>query len=374
MLIRTADEYKALSRKLAVQVDQLQVSLKRSQDEGNEVTSYLNKEIKKLQDEKKTMQDMIEEAFKAEEAQRTRVASAHAEALAAHQAEADDRWARAMAENTRMTKELQELRVFREEKDVIDRTVAEKDERYDTMVKELQDQMDTMERKFLLEFDKQQKLALAKIEELRSNARADAMRTLDVESRELRVEVVWATGLFEPSLYFDLDQPLTCMVFPQVEVREELAKHIEFNEILRKENDKFRTASKKAKLDSELNEQRDQEYALRGVKQQKEIKELAAKNKQLERALSQVLADFEAEKRNWIATHARELEDAQLEAAGLRQLVKIKTKELKQIKRLSQMILDQRSEVEHFLLEAIDQVKVEIRAKREADYKTAKAE
>jgi hypothetical protein len=46
----------------------------------------------------------------------------------------------------------------------------------------------------------------------------------------------------------------------------------------------------------------------------------------------------------------------------------MKTKELKHIKRLSQTILDQRTEVEQFLLEAIDQVKEDIRLKREDEY------
>ena len=59
----------------------------------------------------------------------------------------------------------------------------------------------------------------------------------------------------------------------------------------------------------------------------------------------QVLADIEAEKKQWAVSHSREIEAARLETAGLRQLVKMKTRELRQIKQLSQIILDQRSEV-----------------------------
>lgn len=41
-------------------------------------------------------------------------------------------------------------------------------------------------------------------------------------------------------------------------------------------------------MEFELTQQRDEEYALRGVKQSKEIKELQIKVKTLERSLSQV--------------------------------------------------------------------------------------
>ena len=46
-------------------------------------------------------------------------------------------------------------------------------------------------------------------------------------------------------------------------------------------------------------------------------------------------------------------------------LVKLKNKELKNIRKLAQIILDQRTEVEQFFLEALEQVKSEVRRARE---------
>ena len=59
---------------------------------------------------------------------------------------------------------------------------------------------------------------------------------------------------------------------------------------------------------------------------------------------------------------------------GLKQLLKLKNRELKNIRKLAQTILDQRSEVEQYFLEALEQVKTEIRQKREDEYKLAMAE
>lgn len=57
------------------------------------------------------------------------------------------------------------------------------------------------------------------------------------------------------------------------------------------------------------------------------------------------MADHEEEKRNWDQTYGKEMNDLKLETAGLRQLVKMKAKELIKVKKLSQIILDQRTEV-----------------------------
>ena len=51
--------------------------------------------------------------------------------------------------------------------------------------------------------------------------------------------------------------------------------------------------------------------------------------------------------------------------------LRVKNKELKNLKGLSQMILDQRSDVEQFFLESLEQIKEEVRRKRIANKKTS---
>lgn len=64
------------------------------------------------------------------------------------------------------------------------------------------------------------------------------------------------------------------------------------------------------------------------------------------------------------STVTKELEEATLDAAGLRRLIHIKNKELKHMKALAATILSQRTETEQFFLEALQEVKEVIRQEK----------
>jgi len=81
--------------------------------------------------------------------------------------------------------------------------------------------------------------------------------------------------------------------------------------------------------------------------------------------------EFEIEKEKIEKDNKKELEEAILDAAGLRQLVKLKNKELQRIKNLAQTILNQRTEVEQYFLEALEQVKLEILRQKKEDHSRA---
>jgi hypothetical protein len=57
------------------------------------------------------------------------------------------------------------------------------------------------------------------------------------------------------------------------------------------------------------------------------------------------------------------------ETLGLSEQVRVREKEYRHVKGLAQMILDQRSEVETFFLEALEQIKREYRKKVEQERK-----
>lgn len=58
---------------------------------------------------------------------------------------------------------------------------------------------------------------------------------------------------------------------------------------------------------------------------------------------------------------------------GSQEQIRVKLKEHKNLKALSQMILDQRSDVEQFFLESLEQVKEEAKRKRAQDKSTNNA-
>ena len=103
--------------------------------------------------------------------------------------------------------------------------------------------------------------------------------------------------------------------------------------------------NKRLRREVQLNEQSVKEYAKQGFRQSKEIKELQTKVKSLERSLSASVRDFEKEKAGLLQTDKKRIEEAELDSAGLRQLVRLKTKELSHMKRLASVILQKRNEV-----------------------------
>jgi predicted transcriptional regulator len=75
------------------------------------------------------------------------------------------------------------------------------------------------------------------------------------------------------------------------------------------------------------------------------------------------VGDFEKEKEMVRYQHESIIKSQKQEILNTRENLKTKNNELKQVRALSQVVLDQRSEVEQFFLEALEQIKEEIRKK-----------
>lgn len=76
------------------------------------------------------------------------------------------------------------------------------------------------------------------------------------------------------------------------------------------------------------------------------------------------MREFEAEQSALVAKTNDEMEWSRTEITKLQRVVQLKTKEMNKVKKLARNILDQRTEVERFFLDALDQVKKEIIAHR----------
>eukprot|EP00002_Diphylleia_rotans_P012013 TRINITY_DN2358_c0_g1_i9.p1 TRINITY_DN2358_c0_g1~~TRINITY_DN2358_c0_g1_i9.p1 ORF type:complete len:231 (-),score=52.67 TRINITY_DN2358_c0_g1_i9:242-934(-) len=114
----------------------------------------------------------------------------------------------------------------------------------------------------------------------------------------------------------------------------------------------------------ELNEQSVKEYAKQGYRRAKEIKDLTNKVKNLERSLGQVVRELEREKESSSQQMQKLAEQSQAEINALKRLLELKAKELSGIRKLAQNVLNQRTELERFFLEALEQCKQEITLRR----------
>lgn len=102
------------------------------------------------------------------------------------------------------------------------------------------------------------------------------------------------------------------------------------------------------------------QYDQRGKAQQRKIKLLKGKIQVLEKSLGQIVEEFEKEKELVRYQHDQIIRDQKEEIINLREIMRAKNSEQKKVKAISQVILDQRSDVEQFFLEALAQIKEEI--------------
>lgn len=72
--------------------------------------------------------------------------------------------------------------------------------------------------------------------------------------------------------------------------------------------------------------------------------------------------EFNTEKRTIVHQARTENEAAKIELAKLQRVIDLKTREMNKVKRLAKNILDQRTELERFFLESLEQVRMEIAA------------
>lgn len=113
------------------------------------------------------------------------------------------------------------------------------------------------------------------------------------------------------------------------------------------------------------------DYAKKQYEQNLKIKDLKGKIGMLEKSLSQIVQDFEKEK-ELLKYQNEQIEQEQDEdILNFKEQIRLKEREIKNIKALCQMILDQRSDVEQFFLEALEQVKEEVKKRKEQNKDTS---
>lgn len=129
-----------------------------------------------------------------------------------------------------------------------------------------------------------------------------------------------------------------------------------------------------AKREATIFAEKELEYAKQAYNRTKEIKMLRERVEFLEKQQALNVEKFKQRAKELKSTVTKELEEATLDAAGLRRLIHIKNKELKHMKSLAATILSQRTETEQFFLEALQEVKEVIRQERKQKAQTAAKE
>ena len=92
----------------------------------------------------------------------------------------------------------------------------------------------------------------------------------------------------------------------------------------------------------------------------------------LETSLGQIVTDFEKERELLKFQNEQIIKEQSEELRNLNETTRVKTQELRNVRAICQMVLDQRSDIEQFFLEALEQVKEEKRLKLEEELQKSK--
>ena len=244
--------------------------------------------------------------------------------------------------------ELTMLNEFKEIKEIVEQKLLAKEKELEAHKDHHELTIQQLERKFLEEKRKMKQEQEKRIAEIKRLAREEAQKGLDSDTRKI--------------------------VTDNRRMAHELRFQLQTTEELQREKRIVEEDNKKLKREVVLNVEKEQLYAKRGTSFNREKRELQAKIESLERSLSQVVRDFEKERETAEVSTRQQIEELVLNNGGLKQLLRLKNKELTNIRQLAQVILDQRTEVEQYFLDALEQVKDEIRKKREDEYKVAVSE
>ena len=84
----------------------------------------------------------------------------------------------------------------------------------------------------------------------------------------------------------------------------------------------------------------------------------------LEKSLAKIVEDFEKEKEILKFNAEKEVREQDEEIITSKDILKLKDQEIRNIRALAQMILDQRTDIEQFFIESLEQVKYEKKQER----------
>lgn len=157
-----------------------------------------------------------------------------------------------------------------------------------------------------------------------------------------------------------LDASIKRILQQNRKMAEELKMHMKETDTLQSEVKILEEDRSRLMREMAIKTEMEEGFAKRGAKQGMVIKEAQAKIRNLEGSLQALSQQSKEERQALLQQTQHQLIDAKAEGEALRKLVKIRTRELKNIRRLAHEVLLQRSDVEIFLMSSLHQVRREM--------------
>eukprot|EP01029_Cantina_marsupialis_P018257 TRINITY_DN41853_c0_g1_i1.p1 TRINITY_DN41853_c0_g1~~TRINITY_DN41853_c0_g1_i1.p1 ORF type:complete len:474 (+),score=138.74 TRINITY_DN41853_c0_g1_i1:65-1486(+) len=234
--------------------------------------------------------------------------------------------------------ELDLLNEFRVHKDIVETKLKETQHELSKQHEQQEVAMELMERKLVEERAQMKREMQRRMEQLKDRFREEARQEMSVETKRIEAD--------------------------NLRMGEELRFQLEASNELQKENARIENENHEFARELTLQLEKEKLYAQQGYRKSKDVKELTSKARNLEKQLTQIVRDYEKQMEGTALKHKKELEAKDLEHQSLKQLVKLRSKELRAIRRHAQVLLDGRNEIQEFFLQALETVKREMTNKK----------
>ncbi|KAM4690626.1 basal body-orientation factor 1 [Rhinophrynus dorsalis] len=234
--------------------------------------------------------------------------------------------------------EFRKMREFRRQKVELEKELEDMKENLKKAKREHQDNLASLERRFFEEKQRLEKEAEKKIMILAEKAHSEAIMQLDEAGRSVFKE--------------------------NVRLKEAFSYHMNEVNNLKKAKEELENGKELLLQQKEINDLLVQEKVLQASQKKAQVQELQQKIKTLEHALNRMTLEIESEVQQ--KEHQARLQETSgnVELQKLQKMLEMKEREMNRVKKLARNILEERTEVEHFFLEALGQVKQEIISSR----------
>lgn len=242
-----------------------------------------------------------------------------------------------------LEEELERLESFSAEKRNMEEKIALLESELKDKSERLDEESRVNERKFLAEKSRLLKELEQRTTEIRRQAKRDVQNGLDVDTLKVIAE----------------NRRMT----------EELRFQQQMTREMQEEKNRVDRRLRLVKRDLELATDKDLEYAKIGQTRKRYIEKLEGRVEGLENAMREERTRHDERTNRLRQDLNAHLEEQTLDAAGLRQMLRLKNRELRKLRELANLVVGQRTEVEQFFIEALAEVKARIREQREAKHR-----
>ncbi|XP_058844007.1 basal body-orientation factor 1-like isoform X1 [Acipenser ruthenus] len=333
-------EYREAARKLARANEELTSQQYRVEKDTVEIIAFLKKKEAEKDEQIEKLQQQLRDLKRQAREEKEELVSDYTQQLN----ELDEKFKKKSNELRMVQSEMKTIKEFRKKKAQMEKELEDIKENLYIAKKEHKEIVARMEHKFFGEKLRLEKEAEKKIAQLAERAHNEAIVQLDDAARSVFKE--------------------------NVRLNEALSYHMKEAEELKKMTVKLAEENKDLIQKQVTSELLVEEKVSQVVQLKKEVVELQRKVACLEQGLGHMACEFEAETNMTLQKALISTKAGKVEIDKLQKLLDMKDREMNRVKKLAKNIVDQRTEVERFFLEALDHAKQEVRSSR-AQYKQA---